>query len=77
MFPFGLSEGMSVDDAAIQKKIYRSGCLLELASRTTSSLVSNEEIKDIMRIVKLLKESGLLTKEIIETIKNGTKEQKV
>ena len=34
-------------------------------------------MKDIMKIVKLLKESGLLIKEISKTIKNETKEQKV
>ena len=34
-------------------------------------------MKDIMKIVKLLKESGLLIKEISKTIKNETKEKKV
>ena len=75
MVPFGLSGGMSAEEAAIQRKIYRSGCLVEEASRATSLIVSNEEMKDIMKIVKLLKESGLLIKEISKTIKNETKEQ--
>ena len=55
-------------DAAIQKKIYGSG--------TTALIISNEEMEDIMKIVKLHKESGLLIKGISETIKNEAKEQK-
>ena len=38
---------------------------------------NNEEMKDIMKIVTSLKESGLLIKGIIETIENETKEQRV
>ena len=33
-------------------------------------------MKDIMKVVKSLKESGLITKRIVETIKNEAKEQK-
>ena len=33
-------------------------------------------MKGIMKIVKSLKESGLITKRIVETIKNEAKEQK-
>ena len=33
-------------------------------------------MEDIMKIVKLLEESGLLGKGLSETIKNETKEQK-
>ena len=62
MFPLGSSAGMSAADAAIQKKIYGSGI--------TALIITNEEIKDIMKIVKLLKGSGLLVKEISETTKN-------
>ena len=40
----GLSAGMSVSDAAIQKKIYGSG--------TTALIISNEEMENIMKIVK-------------------------
>ena len=43
------------DDANIQRKI--DGC------RTKTLTVLNEEIKDFMKIVKSLKESGLETKE--------------
>ena len=68
LLPLGLSVGMSTADAAIQKKIYGSG--------TTAVIISNGELEDIMKIVILLEESGLLIKGISETIKNEAKEQK-
>ena len=42
----------------------------------TTLKVSNEEMIDIMKIVKSLEESGLLIKDVSETIKNEAKEQK-
>ena len=45
-------------------------------SGSTTLTISNEEMKDIMKIIKSLEESGLLIKGITETIKNETKEQK-
>ena len=39
-------------------------------------MISNEKVNDIMKIVKSLKESGLLIKGISEGIRNGVKEQK-
>ena len=39
-------------------------------SCTTTLIISNKEMSDIMKIVKSLKESGLLIKDISETIKN-------
>ena len=39
-------------------------------------IISNEEMDDIMKIVKSLEDSGLLIKGISETIKNDAKEQK-
>ena len=38
--------------------------------------MSNEEIEDIMKIVKSRGDSGLLLKGVTETIQNLTKEQK-
>ena len=61
-----LAAGMSAKDATIKKKIYGSG--------TTELTISNKEIEDIMKIVELLEESGLLVQEISETIKNEAKE---
>ena len=43
LLPFGLSAGMLTADTAIQKK-NRSG--------TTVLIISNEEMEDIMKIVK-------------------------
>ena len=45
-------------------------------SSTTALTISNEEVEDIMKIVKSLEKSGLLIKGISETIKNQAKEQK-
>ena len=56
----------SATDAAIQKK-----------SSTTALTISNEGMEDIIIMVKLLEESGLLIKGISETSKNEIKEQKV
>ena len=47
-----------------------------LRSRTTALVISNEETKDIMELVKSLDNSGLLIKGITQTIKNETKEQR-
>ena len=45
-------------------------------SGMTTVTISNEEMNDIMRIVKSLEESGLLIKGVSETIENEAKEQK-
>ena len=44
LLPLGLSAGMSVADAAVQKNVH--------GSRITVLLISNEEMEDIMKIVK-------------------------
>ena len=67
MIPLGLTAS-SAANATIQKKIYGSG--------TTALIISNEEMEDIMNIVKSLQESGLPKKVISETIKSGANEQK-
>ena len=40
-------------------------------------MISNEEMKDIMKIVQALEDSNILLKRITKTIENETKEQKV
>ena len=42
-------------------------------SGTTSLIISNEEMNDIMKIVKSLKKSGLLIKGVSQAIKNEAK----
>ena len=60
--PFGLTAAASAIDAGIQKRIH--------GSRTTTLIISNEEINDIMKIVQALGDSNILKKRITETIKN-------
>ena len=45
-------------------------------SGITTKTISNEEMEDIMRIVRSLEESGSLIKGVSEAIKNEAKEQK-
>ena len=42
----------------------------------TTTIISNEEMNDIMKINKSLEEPGLLIKYISERIENEAKEQK-
>ena len=64
-----LTAASSVTDATIQKKIFVSG--------TTALTISNEEMDDIMKVVKFLEESRLLLKgKKSKVIKNEAKEQK-
>ena len=58
----------SAIDAGIQKKIPGSG--------TTTLIISNKEMNDIMKIVQALEDSDILLKGVTKTIKNETKEQK-
>ena len=57
----------SAIDAGDQKKIYGSG--------TTTLVISNEEINDIMKIVKALEDSGILLKGVTKTVENEVKSQ--
>ena len=65
LIPLGLT---AAADARIYKKILGSGA--------TTLAISNDEMKDIIRIVKSLEDSGLLLKGVSETIQNEAKEQK-
>ena len=42
----------------------------------TTLMISNNEIEDVIKIVKSLEDSGLLIKEVTKTIQNEAKEQK-
>ena len=46
-------------------------------SGVTTLIILNEEMNDIMKIIKFLEESVLLIKNVTQTIKNEAKEQKV
>ena len=68
LIPLGLTAAAAAAYAAIYKKIF--------GSSTTALTIFNEEMNDIMKIVKSLEESSLLIKSVGETIKNKVKEQK-
>ena len=55
LVPSGLTAAASAKDAAIQKKIFGSWHPLDIASRTAALTISNEDMEDIMKIVKSLK----------------------
>ena len=42
----------------------------------TTLIISNDEIENIVKIVKPLKDSGLLLKGVTETVQNEGKKQK-
>ena len=42
----------------------------------TTLIISNDEIEDIIKIVKSLEDCGLLIKGVTETVQNEVKEQK-
>ena len=77
LIPSGITGTASPTDAAIQKRIFGLRCFpSDLASRVTTLIISNEEMNDIIKIVKSFQESGLLIKGVSKTIKNEAKEQK-
>ena len=47
-----------------------------LGSEIVTLIISNEEMDDIMNMVKSLENSGLLLKDVSETIKYEAEEQK-
>ena len=68
LIPLGSTAAASTTDAAIYQKMFGSGTRLsDLVKRTL--IRSNKEMS-IMKIVKSLKEPGLLIKGVSETIKN-------
>ena len=66
--PLELTAAASATDEAIPKKIVGSG--------KSILIISNEDMSDIVKIVKSLEEFGLLIKGASETIENETKGQK-
>ena len=63
----------------MRKKILGSGRRHSSSStshNTTTLITSNNEIEDIIKIVKSLQDSGLLLKGVTKTVKNEVKEQR-
>ena len=66
--PFGLTAAMSAIDGSIKKKMLGSG--------TTTLIISNDKMNDIIKIVKSLEDSGVILKGVNETIQHEAKEQR-
>ena len=62
-----LTAAMSAIDGSIQKKIHGSGVKL---------IIEQEDMNDIMKVIKGLENSGILLKGVSKTIENETKEQR-
>ena len=67
----GLTASASAACAGTHKKILGSG-----HNNTTTLIISNDEIEDIIKIVKSLEDSNLLLEGVTEPIENEVKEQK-
>ena len=68
LIPLGLTASGSAADIGIHKKILGSG--------TTTLILSNEEMNDIIKVAQALEDSNILLKGVTKTIINETKEQK-
>ena len=64
--PLGLTAPMSPIDGSIQKKIHGTGVKL---------IIDQEDMNDIMKIIEVLENSGILLKGVSKKIENETKEQ--
>ena len=84
LIPLGLTAAASATDPGFQQKMIGSGCSpsdsalrhSDLALRDMTLIISNEEMNDIVKIVKSLEESDFLIKGASQTIKNEAEEQK-
>ena len=65
--PLGLTAAMSAIDGSIQKKIHGSGVEL---------IIEEEDMQDVIKIIKELENSGILLKGVSKTIENEIKEQR-
>ena len=66
--PLGITPAASAVDAGIQKKLDGSG--------TTTLIISNKEMNDIMKIVQALEDSDMLLKGVTKSIKIETRSQR-
>ena len=84
LIPLGLTAAGSAADAGIHKKVLGSGrrhsssfvlcpLLCEASNNTTTLIISNDKMKNLIEIFKSLEDSGLLLKEFSKTIQNETK----
>ena len=71
LVPLGSTAAASAADAGIHKKILGSS-----HNNNTTLIISNDEMDDILEIVKSLEDSGVLLKGVSETIQHEAKEQR-
>ena len=71
LIPLGLTAAASAADAGIHKKTLGSG-----HNNNTTFIISNDEMDDILKIIKSLEDSGVLLKGVSETIQHEAKEQR-
>ena len=64
--PLSLTAAMSAIDGSIQKKMHGS---------EVKSIIDQEDMNDILKIIEALENSGILLKGVTKTIENETKEQ--
>ena len=82
LIPPGLTEAASVADGGIHKKILVSGHYRTLSSVShihpscATLIISNNEMENVIKVVKSFDDSGLLLKGVTETVQNEVKEQK-
>ena len=70
LIPLGLTAAASAAEPGIHKKVLGSG------HNNTTLIISNDEMDDILKIVKSLENSGVLLKGVSETIQHEAKEQR-
>ena len=66
--PLRITAAALAIDARIRKKMHGSG--------TTTLIISNKEMNDIMKIFRALEDSNILLKGITKAVKNETREQR-
>ena len=78
LIPLGLTAAASAADPGINRNLLGSGRSLDLAppQNNTTLIISNDEMDDILKIVKSLEDSCVLLKGVSETIQHEAKEQK-
>ena len=65
-------------DAAIQKELHQVGFRIHTSdvANQTALIISNEEMNDMIKVIKSLEESGSLIRVVSETIKKLSKRTK-
>ena len=69
LISLGLTAAASAAHTGIHKKVLGSG------HNNTTLIISNDEINDIIKIIKSLEDSGLLLKGVTERVQNEIKEE--